>query len=78
MVRHSQSWHQPTGQKILIQPGIGLDHLIPAKAGLIQGVEEWPWSSVQEHSETPQEKATRHPILPIGRVLLASGQRARV
>ena len=51
---------------------VGYIHLNPVKAGLVQQPEEWPWSSVREYSGTIQEEATRHPILPIDRVLLPS------
>ena len=53
-------------------------HLNPVKAGLVQQPEEWPWSSVREYSGSLQEEATRHPILPIDRVLLPSDERTRI
>ena len=53
-------------------------HLNPVKAGLVQQPDEWPWSSVREYSGTIQEEATRHPILPIDRVLLPSDERTRI
>ena len=53
-------------------------HLNPVRAGLVQRAEEWPWSSVREYSGSLQEEATRHPILPIDRVLLPSDERKRI
>ncbi len=53
-------------------------HLNPVKAGLVQQPEEWPWSSVREYSGTVREEATRHPVLPIDRVLLPCDQRTRI
>jgi len=53
-------------------------HLNPVRAGLVQQAEDWPWSSVREYSGSLQETATRHPLLPIDRVLLLSDQRTRI
>jgi len=53
-------------------------HLNPVKAGLVRRAEDWPWSSVREYSGTLREKATRHPTLPIDRVLLPSEGRTRI
>jgi len=53
-------------------------HLNPVRAGLVQQAGDWPWSSVREYSGSLQETATRHPILPIDRVLLPSDQRTRI
>ena len=53
-------------------------HLNPVRAGLVQRAQEWPWSSVREYSGSLQEEATRHPILPIDRVLLPSDERKRI
>ena len=53
-------------------------HLNPVRAGLVHQAEDWPWSSVREYSGTLQEESTRHPILPIDRVLLPSDERTRI
>jgi REP-associated tyrosine transposase len=53
-------------------------HLNPVKAGLVRRPEDWPWSNVQEYSGSLQEEATRHPFLPIDRVLLPSDERTRI
>ena len=53
-------------------------HLNPVKAGLVQQADEWPWSSAREYSGSLQEEATRHPALPIDRILLPSDQRTRI
>ena len=53
-------------------------HLNPVRAGLVQRAEEWPWSSAREYSGAIQEEATRHPLLPIDRVLLPCDQRTRI
>jgi REP-associated tyrosine transposase len=53
-------------------------HLNPVKAGLVERPEDWPWSSVREYSVSIQEEATRHPFLPIRRVLLPSGECTRI
>ena len=45
-------------------------HLNSVKAGRVRRAENWPRSSVREYSGSLQETATRHPILPIDRVLL--------
>jgi hypothetical protein len=53
-------------------------HLNPVKAGLVQRPEDWPWSSAREYSGSLEEDATRHPWLPIDRVLLPSDERTRI
>ncbi len=53
-------------------------HLNPVRAGLVRRAQEWPWSSVREYSGSLQQEATRHPILPIDRVLPPSDQRTRI
>ncbi|HET9179468.1 MAG TPA: transposase [Terriglobia bacterium] len=53
-------------------------HLNPVKAGLVRRAEDWPWSSAREYSGSIQETATRHPFLPIDRVLLPSEGRTRI
>ncbi len=53
-------------------------HANPVKAGLATRAEDWPWSSAREYSGTLREKSTRHPVLPIDRVLLPSDERARI
>ena len=53
-------------------------HLNPVKAGLVQRPEDWPWSSVREYSGSIQDESTRHPSLPIDRVLLPSDERTRI
>ena len=53
-------------------------HLNPVKAGLVQRPEDWPWSSVREYSGSIQDESTRHPHLPIDRVLLPSDERTRI
>ncbi|TAM81799.1 MAG: transposase [Acidobacteria bacterium] len=53
-------------------------HLNPVKAALVQRVEDWPWSSAREYSGSIQDETTRHPLLPIDRVLLPSDQRTRI
>ena len=53
-------------------------HLNPVKAGLVRRPEDWPWSSVREYSGSVQDASTRHPYLPIDRVLLPSDERTRI
>jgi putative transposase len=53
-------------------------HLNPVKAGLVRRPEDWPWSSVREYSGSIQDESTRHPFLPIDRVLLPSDERTRI
>ncbi|HUZ47594.1 MAG TPA: hypothetical protein VMW54_13235 [Terriglobia bacterium] len=47
-------------------------------AGLSKRTEDWPWSSAREYSGSVHEKATRHPVLPIDRVLLPSDEQTRI
>jgi len=53
-------------------------HLNPVKAGLVQRPEEWFWSSAREYSGSLHEEATRHPFLPIDRVMLPSDEQKRI
>ena len=53
-------------------------HHNPVKAGLVRHATDWPWSSAREFTGTVGENATRHPILPIDRVLLPSDERTRI
>jgi REP element-mobilizing transposase RayT len=53
-------------------------HQNPVRAGLVRRAEDWWWSSAREFTGTVGGKATRHPILPIDRVLLPSDQCARI
>ena len=53
-------------------------HQNPVKAGLVRRAEDWRWSSVREYAGTVGETATRHPVLPIDRVLLPGDERARI
>jgi putative transposase len=53
-------------------------HQNPVQAGLVRRAEDWRWSSVREYTGTVGETATRHPVLPIDRVLLPSDERARI
>jgi len=53
-------------------------HRNPVKAGLVRRPEEWFWSSVREYSGSLQQDSTRHPFLPIDRVLLPSDERKRI
>jgi len=53
-------------------------HLNPVKAGLVRRPEEWFWSSAREYSGSLHEEATRHPFLPIDRVLLPSDEQKRI
>jgi REP-associated tyrosine transposase len=53
-------------------------HLNPVRRGLAAKPEDWPWSSMREYSGTLQEISTRHPHLPIDRVLLPSDKRTRI
>ena len=53
-------------------------HHNPVKAGLVRRAEDWPWSSAREFTGTLGENATRHPLLPIDRVLLPSDERTRI
>ena len=53
-------------------------HHNPVKAGLVRRAEDWPWSSAREYTGTFAEDATRHPVLPIDRVLLPSDERTRI
>ncbi|MBZ5545903.1 MAG: hypothetical protein LAO07_19875 [Acidobacteriia bacterium] len=48
------------------------------KAGLDRRAEDWRWPSVREYMGTVGEAATRHPILPIDRVLLPTDQNTRI
>ena len=50
----------------------------PVRAGLVRRTVDWPWSSAREFAGTVGEHTTRHPILPIDRVLLPSDPRARI
>ncbi|HXH51286.1 MAG TPA: transposase [Terriglobia bacterium] len=53
-------------------------HMNPVRRGLVAKPEDWFWSSVREYSGSLQDKATRHPFLPIDRVLLPSDERTRI
>jgi REP-associated tyrosine transposase len=53
-------------------------HLNPVRRGLAAKPEDWPWSSVREYSGSIQGESTRHPYLPIDRVLLPSDERTRI
>ena len=53
-------------------------HYNPVKAGLVRRAEDWPWSNAREFTGTFQENATRHPVLPLDRVLLPSDERTRI
>lgn len=53
-------------------------HHNPVKAGLVRRAEDWPWSSAREFKGSVEENATRHPVLPIDRVLLPSDERTRI
>jgi len=53
-------------------------HQNPVQAGLVRRAEDWRWSSAREYAETVGETATRHPVLPIDRVLLPGDERARI
>jgi REP-associated tyrosine transposase len=53
-------------------------HLNPVRRGLVARPEDWPWSSVREYSGSLQDESTRHPLLPIDRVLLPSDERTRI
>ena len=53
-------------------------HLNPVRRGLVAKPEDWFWSSVREYSGSLQDEATRHPFLPIDRVLLPSDERTRI
>ena len=53
-------------------------HLNPVRRGLVAKPEDWFWSSVREYSGSIPNEATRHPELPIDRVLLPSGERTRI
>ena len=53
-------------------------HLNPVRRGLVAKPEDWPWSSAREYSGSLDENATRHPLLPIDRVLLPSDERTRI
>jgi REP-associated tyrosine transposase len=53
-------------------------HLNPVRRGLAVKPEDWPWPSVREYSGSLEEDATRHPWLPIDRVLLPSDERTRI
>jgi putative transposase len=53
-------------------------HLNPVRRGLVARPEDWPWSSVMEYSGSLQDESTRHPLLPIDRVLLPSDERTRI
>jgi REP-associated tyrosine transposase len=53
-------------------------HLNPVRRGLAAKPEDWFWSSVMEYSGSLRDEATRHPFLPIDRVLLPSDERTRI
>ena len=53
-------------------------HYNPVKMGLVERAEDWPWSSAREFTGMLGEKATRHPMLPLDRVLLPSDPRIRI
>ena len=53
-------------------------HQNPVRAGLVEQPEQWAWSSAREYSGSLEDKATRHPVLPIDRVLLPSDGRTRI
>ena len=53
-------------------------HTNPVRAGLAKQAEDWPWSSVREYTGLVQEKATRHPLLPIDRVVLPADEWTRI
>ena len=53
-------------------------HHNPVMAGLVRCAEDWPWSSAREHTGTLGEAATRHPTLPIDRMLLPANSRTRI
>jgi putative transposase len=53
-------------------------HMNPVRRGLVAKPEDWFWSSVREYSGSLQDEATRHPFLPIDRVLLPSDERTRI
>ena len=53
-------------------------HLNPVRRGLVAKPQDWFWSSVREYSGSLQDEATRHPFLPIDRVLLPSDERTRI
>ena len=53
-------------------------HLNPVRRGLVAKPEDWFWSSLREYAGSIQDESTRHPFLPIDRVLLPSDERARI
>jgi hypothetical protein len=53
-------------------------HLNPVRAGLVERAEDWPWSSVHDHSGSLNAEATANHILAIDQILLPAKERARI
>jgi putative transposase len=53
-------------------------HLNPVRAGLVEGAEDWPWSSVRDYAGSVSGTTGAHPILPIDRILLPADERTRL
>ena len=53
-------------------------HLNPVRAGLVERVEDWPWSSVRDYSGSLNEAATANRVLSIDRILLPADERTRI
>jgi len=53
-------------------------HLNPVKRGLVTKPEEWRWSSTHDHTGTLQQPTGTNSVLPVGRVLLPTDERARI
>src|SRR5690348_1089602 len=53
-------------------------HLNPVRRGLVAKPEDWFGSSAREYAGSLQDETTRHPLLPIDRILLPSDERTRI
>jgi putative transposase len=53
-------------------------HLNPVKAGLVQGINDWPWSSVNEYSGISAAEQERRCGLMIDRVNMPPDRKTRV
>jgi hypothetical protein len=53
-------------------------HRNPVRAGLVEGAEDWPWSSVRDDAGNLSAVASAHRILPNDRILLPADGRTRI
>ncbi len=52
-------------------------HLNPVRAGLVEGAEEWPWSSVRDYTRSLSGAGSANRILAVDRILLPADERTR-